>query len=326
MTPQYRTIATGAGWLDVSTRGRLRFVGPDAVSFLHALVSNDVEGLLPGRGAYATWLTPQGRMITDLRVLRDTDFIVAEVPAGMATALAVRLDQLIFSEKVRVFDDTETSRAAAVFGEDAARVASAATGISTADVAALPMLGHVTHGDFRVIRTDDVVLPNFVVWMRASQWDLATAALSAAGAVELQDDAMYNALRIEAARPLFGVDMTTETIPLEAGLLDRAISTSKGCYVGQEVVIRILHRGGGRVAKHLVQFLAEPGVTEVPAAGTKVIDDGREVGSVTGAAIGPSLGRVVALGYVHRDSATVGRSVSLGADVPAIIVLPSGVS
>jgi folate-binding protein YgfZ len=123
---------------------------------------------------------------------------------------------------------------------------------------------------------------------------------------------MFDALRIEAARPLFGVDMTTDTIPLEAGLLDRAISTTKGCYVGQEVIIRILHRGGGRVAKLLVQFLADPAVTEVPDVGTLVFDQGREVGVITSAAMGPATSRVVALGYVHRDSAEAGRSVTLG--------------
>jgi folate-binding Fe-S cluster repair protein YgfZ len=142
MTPQYRTIATGAGWLDVSARGRLRFNGPDAASFLHALVSNDVAGLSFGRGAYATWLTPQGRMITDLRLLRDADCVLAEVPEGMAAGLAARFDQLIFAEKVTVLDDTASTRAVVVFGGQAARAAAAATGIPVLDVTALPVLAH----------------------------------------------------------------------------------------------------------------------------------------------------------------------------------------
>ncbi len=325
MTPQYRTIASNAGWLDASARGRLRFDGPDAASFLHSLVSNDVTGLSVGRGTYAAWLTPQGRMITDLRLLRDPDCVIAGVPEGLASTLAARFDGLIFAEKVQVVDESAVTREAVVFGGQAAAAVGAATGISASDIAGLPILGHVTEGGFRVIRTDDVALPNFAIQMPAVTWGPATAALSAAGAVEVPGGGpgapagLFDALRIEAARPLFGVDMTTDTIPLEAGLLERAISTTKGCYVGQEVIVRILHRGGGRVAKRLVQFLADAAVTDVPPAGTPVYDQGRDVGVVTSAARGPSIGRVVALGYVHRDSAVEEREVTLGSGAPATV-------
>jgi folate-binding protein YgfZ len=316
MTPQYRTIASGAAWLDRSTRGRLRFEGPDAPSFLHALVTNDVMGLSAGRGAYAAWLTPQGRMIADLRLLRDAGALVAEVPEGLAPALASRFNQLIFSEDVQVFDDTEATRQIVVFGDQAAQVvedALAGIGTPVPSVSDLPILGHFTSGNLRVVRTDDVSLPNFSIWMPVDRWDTVQAALNNRGAVEDGGTAaLFEALRIEAARPRFGVDMTTDTIPLEAGLLDRAISMTKGCYVGQEVIVRIMHRGGGRVVKQLVKLVTDPGVTAVPEAGTTVLDEGREVGKVTSAAIGPATGLVVALAYVHRDSAEAGRRLSLG--------------
>lgn len=315
MTTKYRTITTG----------RIRFEGPDAASFLHALVTNDVAGLAPGQGAYAAWLTPQGRMITDLRLLREDGRVLAEVPEGMSAALAARFDQLIFSEQVQVVDDTEGTRAIAVFGDGAVEVVAAVTGISAAVLAALPLLSHVSTGDVRVVRTDDVSGANCAIWLPVSRWDSIVAALVAAGAGEAPAE-LVDALRIEAGRPLFGVDMTTETIPLEANLLDRAISTTKGCYVGQEVIVRILHRGGGRVVKHLVQLVADPGVTKVPAAGMPVLDQGREVGAVTSAAIGPSSGRVTALASVHRDSAEPGRQVTVGDGLPMTVVLPSVVS
>lgn len=301
MTPKYRTI----------TAGRIRFEGPDAASFLHALVTNDVAGLAPGQGAYAAWLTPQGRMITDLRLLREDGRVWAEVPEGMSAALVARFDQLIFSERVRVIDDSEVTRAIAVFGDGVAEVVAAVTGIPAGLLAALPLLGHVSSGDVRVVRIDDVEGVNFAIWIPALRRESITAALAAAGALEASAE-LVNALRIEAGRPLFGVDMTTETIPLEANLLDRAISTTKGCYVGQEVIVRILHRGGGRVAKHLVQLVAERGAREVPAAGTPVLDQGREVGAVTSAAIGPTSGSLTALATVHRDSAEPGKLLTLG--------------
>jgi len=315
MTPQYRTIASGAAWLDRSALGRLRFEGPDAASFLHALVTNDVMTLTAGRGVYAAWLTPQGRMITDLRLLRDAGRVVAEVPEGMAPGLASRFDQLIFSEDVRVFDDSEITRQVVVFGEQAAQIvedALAGAGAPVPDLPALPLLGHFTSGDLRVVRTDDVALPNFSIWMPESQWSTVEAALNNRGAVEDGGTAaLFEALRIEAARPRFGVDMTADTIPLEAGLLDRAISMTKGCYVGQEVIVRIMHRGGGRVVKQLVKLVSAPGVTAVPDAGTTVLDEDREVGKVTSAAVGPATGVIVALAYVHRDSAEAGRSLTL---------------
>ena len=329
MTPQYRTIASRAAWLDRSARGRLRFEGPDAASFLHALVTNDVTALSAGRGVYAAWLTPQGRMITDLRILRDNERIVAEVPEGLAPDLASRFDQLIFSEDVRVSDESESTRQVVVFGDEAAQViedALAGIGNPVPNLSGLPILGHVTSGDLRVVRTDDVALPNFSIWMPLDRWDAMQAALNNRGAVEDGGTAdLFEALRIESGRPRFGVDMTTDTIPLEAGLLDRAISMTKGCYVGQEVIVRIMHRGGGRVVKQLVKLVSDAGVTAVPEVGTTVMDDGREVGKVTSAAIGPATQLVVALAYVHRDSAVDGRQLTLGFGHEVRVVLPSGV-
>ena len=272
-------------------------------------------GTTDGRGVYAAWLTPQGRMITDLRLLRDSERVVAEVPEGLAPALATRFDQLIFAEKVSVFDDSPQTRQLVVFGNQAGRVVDdlvSTIGNAQPGIATLPVLGHFSSGEIRVVRTDDVALPNYSIWMPAERWDSVVATLHNKGAVNDRGTAaLFDALRVEDARPRFGVDLTTETIPLEAGLLDRAISMTKGCYVGQEVIVRILHRGGGRVVKQLVKLEAEPGVTAVPEAGTVVLDGEKETGKVTSAAIGPAAGRVVALAYVHRESAEVGRRLTL---------------
>jgi folate-binding protein YgfZ len=135
------------------------------------------------------------------------------------------------------------------------------------------------------------------------------AALEQAGAVRATD-AVAETMRIEAGRPRFGIDMTEETIPLEAGLLDRAISQTKGCYVGQEVIIRVLHRGAGRVAKRLVRMFVD-GERAVPIPDARIAVDGRDVGRVTSAAWSPRSGGAVALGYVARESAEPGREVTL---------------
>jgi folate-binding protein YgfZ len=292
MTLQYRTIK----------EGRLRFEGPDAASFLHALVTNDVEGLVPGRGCYAAWLTPQGRMITDLRLFRDEGGVTAEVPEGLAPELQVRFDQLIFSENVQVTDITASTHASLVVGGRAAAAIAEATGADPAAVEGLPIFGHLTAGDFQVARTDETALPTYQIWAKKTSGVFFEDSFA-----EKTPDVFLEALRIEAGRPKFGVDMTTDTIPLEAGLLERAISQTKGCYVGQEVIVRILHRGGGKVVKHLMTLEFDGAVTEVPAEGLTLSHDGKDVGAVTSAARSLTTGRIIALGYVHRDAATTGQ-------------------
>jgi folate-binding protein YgfZ len=115
------------------------------------------------------------------------------------------------------------------------------------------------------------------------------------------------AARIEAVYPIFGVDMTADTIPLEAGIEPRAISTTKGCYVGQEVIIRVLHRGHGRVARKLVRLQFEGEGVEPRA---KVMNGDRESGFVTSVALSPTSGPI-ALAYVHRDLAVADARVEV---------------
>ena len=125
--------------------------------------------------------------------------------------------------------------------------------------------------------------------------------------------------RVEAGHPVFGIDMDEDTIPLEAGIEDRAISLTKGCYVGQEIIIRVLHRGHGRVAKHLSGLTFEPHAT-VPARGDVVRSGERQIGVVTSATYSAALGRPIAIGYVHRDFAEPSTSVvvvSGGKEQPA---------
>ena len=133
--------------------------------------------------------------------------------------------------------------------------------------------------------------------------DLRDAGVQPLGAMAVE------ALRIEAGTPRFGVDMTGDTIPLEAGIEGRAISMTKGCYVGQEIIIRILHRGHGRVARRLAGLMVDG--TLVPPAGSTLAVDGREVGTITSAAFSPRLGRAIALAYLHRDFVGAGTAVTI---------------
>jgi folate-binding protein YgfZ len=138
-------------------------------------------------------------------------------------------------------------------------------------------------------------------------------ALTKAGAAPTSLEAL-EVTRIEAGIPRFPVDMDTTTIPLEAGIEDRAISLTKGCYVGQEVIVRVLHRGGGRVAKKLVRLRA--GDTPI-ATGDTVSASGREIGRITSAAFSPQAQQWIALAYVQRDFVEPGTAVEVATQAGA---------
>jgi folate-binding protein YgfZ len=116
-------------------------------------------------------------------------------------------------------------------------------------------------------------------------------------------------IRIERGVPKFLEDMTEETIPLEAGIEDRAISFTKGCYVGQEIIVRVTHRGGGRVAKKLVRWHADDSASIVPLHDAPILSFEKPIGRVTSAAFSPAMGKVVGLGYVHRDFVEPGSEI-----------------
>jgi folate-binding protein YgfZ len=326
LTEEYRTATIGAGWHDARGLGRLRFEGRDTTAFLHALLTADIEGVAPGRGTYAAYLTPQGRMITDLALYRHADHWLAVVPAGLAPALVARFDSVIFAEDARVSDVSSTVGQVTVVGPAAADAIARALGADPHRLRALTLREHVDAEGVTVARTDAALVPSFDVLFPADRASAVTALLTGSGAVAI-DAGTLDTLRIEAGHPRFGVDMTTETIPLEAGLLERAISETKGCYVGQEIIVRVLHRGGGRVAKRLMRIEAADGVQADPApVGAALVVEDREVGQITSAAWSPGRSRVVALGYVHRDSVEAKDIAirSAGHESRATIVGPAG--
>jgi folate-binding protein YgfZ len=121
----------------------------------------------------------------------------------------------------------------------------------------------------------------------------------------------FEVIRIERGVPKFLADMNEDTIPLEAGIEDRAISFTKGCYVGQEIIVRVTHRGGGRVAKKLVRWHADDSAPVVPMPESPISQAGKHIGRVTSAAFSPAMGKVVGLGYVHRDFVDPGTGITI---------------
>jgi len=304
----YRALTEHAALGAVAPRAVIAVGGPDRASFLHGLLTNDVQALGPGSGCYAAWLTPQGRMITDLHVLAVEDRMLLDVPAELAAGLLQRLDQFLFGEDVQLADLANTLASVWIHGPGAPamveRVLAGASGL-----ASWPPYRHAPtpfgSAAARTARIDQLGAPGYCIYIdRAGDAELR-AAFEAAGVTAAGPEAI-EAVRLEAGYPVFGVDMTDDTIPLEAGIEDRAISFTKGCYVGQEVIVRVLHRGHGRVARRLVGLRLDAAA----ARGQRIVAEGREIGAVTSAAHSPRHGPL-AMGYVHRDFTAPGTRVEV---------------
>ncbi len=322
----YEIAHQQAGLIDRSSRGTLQVTGADKTSFLQGLLTNDIKSLVHHRGCYAAWLTPQGRMITDMRVLVLDEQILLDVRAVDASTIGRRLEQLVFSEDVQIRDLTKELTQMRVVGPGGARALSVALG--TLDVRPLPATAEeLAHWpDYQsativmddtpvlIVRDDELGVMGFDIHT-FGQRHLATAARIRTSLEQQRvipiDHQTTETLRIEAGRPLFGVDMDEDTIPLEAGIEDRAISFSKGCYVGQEVIVRVTSRGQGRVVRKLVGLRLEG---RVPSHGDPLFGKERDIGRITSATYSPAVSAPIALGYVHRDFVEPGTPVTVGRD------------
>jgi tRNA-modifying protein YgfZ len=298
VTDGYWAIQQQAAIGAVAPRLQIAVAGKDRAAYLQGLLTNDIQALTSGTGCYSAWLSPQGRMLTDMHVLESGGMILLDVPADAVEPTVQRLEQFIFTEDVRVGSLADSMGSVWLHGPRASAILEQVIGAG--GLHDWPEYHH-TQFEFddspvSIARISQLGVPGFCVYMERARASAVVSALTDAGAAEVHDEAI-TAARIEAGYPVFGLDMTQDTIPLEAGIESRAISFTKGCYVGQEVIIRVLHRGHGRVARKLVSVRVRG---ERPDRGARFYSGEREVGAVTSAAGSPRSG-TIALGYVHRD-------------------------
>lgn len=334
--PGYDAAYGSAAVFDRSVEGRIRLRGADRATWLQGLITNDVLALAPGGGCYAAYLTPQGRMISDLRVLILQDSLLIDLPAETTPEVFERFERFVITEDVMVADETAVLGRLGIHGPLsapllAAVIAPMVEGAFADEAEARVSLdqqlrGLAEHGCFSISAASPhggerfelilagawgLAVPGVDVYMPVEHRALLLRRLEEAGVVNAVP-AAWDLLRLEAGTPVFGIDMTTETIPLEAGLDNRAISHTKGCYVGQEVIVRILHRGQGRVARKLVGLVPVPGEPlppGIPTGADIVAGADRVIGRVTSSGFSPRLEQWIALGYVPRDHADPGAEV-----------------
>lgn len=314
----YRALTTAAGFVVRRDRGVLHVAGADRAAWLQGLLTNDVEAMQVGEARYAAYLTPQGRMISDMRVIALAGRMLLDVPAELATALRDRMDGLIFAEDVQVTDISATTDVIEVHGpasDSAVAHVRGAEALGHPNAAAAPGTPPGHPNTAGIVRDDQFGVTGWAIYAPREQSASVVSAFANARVIEVSIDTL-EVIRIEAGIPRFLADMTEETIPLEAGLEDRAISFTKGCYVGQEIIVRVMHRGGGRVARRLVGLAF--GGTDAASPGDRIATGARALGQITSAAWSPTLGHAIALGYVHRDFVEPGTRVEVATGDTAI--------
>ena len=299
MNLAYKAARTGLAFRQRHEQGILRVTGKDRLTWLNGLVTNDVVNQ---PSCYAAWLTPQGRMITDMFVVHGHDETLLEVPAPLASTLTARLDGLIFTEDARVADASGDVQALAIDGPEVG------WGIDAVKHSLPP-------GVSGLVRHLTGPAAGAVIYVPVRQLPGALEALTHQGGTPI-DDVTAEILRIEAGIPRFLVDMGEDTIPLEAGL-DHAISHTKGCYVGQEIIVRIRDRAHGRVARHLMGLRIEG--DDVPLPDQPVLLDGRQVGRLTSAVMSVALDAPIGLAMLHRDASTPGTRVTMANGLGALV-------
>jgi len=296
-----RALRTGAGLFDASARGVVRITGPDRVSFLQGMVTQDVEGLAAGAVADAALLTPKGAMVADARVVKRADDLLLLTEPGYGAVVLGTLERYLISEDAELSDATPGFGQLSVVGPEAEALAARVLGLGPpADAALRPFdAGGATGWAL----PQGLLLPGLDLLVPVEGLATVFDRLLAAGATPVGFAAL-EVLRVERGTPRFGADMDEKTIPLEANL-QRAIHYQKGCYIGQEVIARATFRG--HVNRHLVglRFVGPP-----PAPRTELFTGERRVGWVTSVVNSPRLGPI-GLGYAHRGVDQPGTELAL---------------
>jgi len=307
---EYRAVRDGggAGLFDLSSRARIEVSGTEAVQFLNGLVTNDMKTLGEGAWMAAAFPTPQGRLIASTRVIRRGDSFLFDTEAISHAVLLKTLSRFTLAGDFRVADLTEAVAQLSLQGARAAEIIGQVLGEEARSVERLRVVRILwKERSVTVMRATHTGEDGFDLFVDAGEAAPLWQELTAAGARPTGYDAL-EILRVEAGLPRFGVDMDETNIVTEAGL-DDAVSYTKGCYTGQEIIARIHWRG--HVARKLAGLVFdEEGEIERDAR-LKTEADGKEIGRITSTVFSPRLSRRIALGYVKYDYLKPGTRVSV---------------
>jgi tRNA-modifying protein YgfZ len=293
---EYRVVTETCGVVDRSERGKLALTGSDAKSFLQGQVTNDVERLGPGEGCYAAFLTPKGKMLGDLRILDAGGELLLDTERVSLQSLFNMIRRFSIGYDVQLHKRTLERGLLSLLGPATDSVA----GIDLSQAEHAHAVASIADVRVRAIRTDAGGLD---LLCEASDTEALQSLLQERGAVAVSE-AVADCVRVERGRPRYGTDLDDSVIPQEAGLNERAVSFTKGCYVGQETVARLYYRG--KPNRHLrglrLSAPAQPG--------EDLALEGRVVGRLSSVVDSPRFGPI-ALALVRRE-APPGTTVIVG--------------
>jgi tRNA-modifying protein YgfZ len=291
----YEALRESAALLDLSTRGRILATGEDRKRLLHAMCTNHIEELTPGRGAYAFFLTAQGRILADAIVLCREDDLLLLLEGETREKIYQHLDKYIIADDVTLRDVTDELCEIGVEGPGT-RDWLLAQGAPAPDAP----FSSESWEDAIVVRASVTGAPGCRIIAPAARRDQFLAKLPLASVEDVET------VRIEHGQPLYGVDITEANLVQETGLM-QAVSFNKGCYLGQEIVERV--RSRGQVNKLLTALRVE--LDTVPAAGAEVVAGEKAVGNITSAVWSPAENGVRALAYVRGEALKSGSDLTV---------------
>lgn len=318
---EYRAVRTAAGLIDLTHRGLLQLIGPDRLSFLQGMLSNDVRALQPFDGCYAALLTQQGKVVADVRALCSMNSFYLDFWATLKDKIITHLNRYLIADDVEISDRSDEYAILSVQGPRSTELLK-----NVIPETPLPQqsrrheMAQIDRAEVCIVRDSQVGEIGYDLVVPIAQLtDVARRLTDAAARFEARwiGTEAENILRVEAGVPRYGIDFTEDHLLLEVGL-DDAVSFSKGCYLGQEVVERI--RSRGHVNKKLCGLLLD-GLSAADRD-TPLVANGKEVGRISSSVWSPALGRPVALGYVAKECWNPGTTLSLrvkGAETQAVV-------
>jgi len=321
---EYSVALCDAAVFDQSHHGKVEVSGPDAAAFLHNLCTNDIRGLRPGHGCEAFLTTGQAKIVAHAAVfqLQANDAPASfwlDLAPGKGAQVVQHLDHYHISEQIELVDRTPAFAQVHLAGPRARMVLAQALGsdVPNLDELALYMANIAASGTCQVRRHTILGLPGYDILSPATGAGVVWQTLVRAGASAAGLRA-YHTVRVEAGRPLDGVDIDATNLPQEVGRTAQAVSFTKGCYIGQETIARI--RTYGHVNRSLVGLRfaqasagCKADVGPVPP-GAKLYQAGKEAGQVTSSVLSPRLGAVIALAYVRRGCQEPGTVLEVEVD------------
>jgi folate-binding protein YgfZ len=321
---EYEALRQGCGLADRSWIGRLEMLGADRLRFLNAYVTCEVKGLAPGQGGYGFLTSSQGRILSDLALLAQTDRLWLELPPGLEQTFVEHLARYLIADRVEMRPLAEVLPITLAGPRAASTLAGLVPGIELPQAPWGHVAAVVSGAEVVVQRSERLGVPAFTLWVAAALAEPLWELLRSQDGVRPVGYEALEIVRTEMGIPRFGHDFGPLNFPQETGA-EEAVSYTKGCYLGQEVVARIHYRGGVQKTLRGLLFDADPALPP-PAPGTALLYEGREAGTLGTAVRSLALNRQIGLAILHRRAAAPGSRLGLGISAGAAGSLASASS